>query len=555
MAKTKFIMEAEEAKVVQALLKILDGQKKVENQTRKINKESKKTNQLASKFISGLMGMAAGVASIATIKQAFAAVGDEIRKAMGLQKEFLEVTLTVEQASQKLAHVRKDVSGGGLAQATADIRSLSTATGVTPSVAKEILFFSESALGGRNEKSQASAMGIAQFAGPADLTPEEVKLLPKLFNITKADTSKKQMAVLNQVLAASGGSIAETGEFLRPYISMAGLDIERGVPLAESLAKMTSMIELSGSIEKAATAGNTAIEIARGGQPAAAKLLRGEAKKRNQDYDRMSVAEQLGLVEDVYKDYTSRGQANKLQTVFSREGFRAFEMMFSDAASSKFDEILPKILAAPAEQFVQKMAEQFGKSLTAKTTNLESRGQFAKAKTGQENAARVMLEKMVDEIQSQTHAMTTGFGESMALAFTTNAGERNIIRGGIVEENLNIALNQATDPARRKRLSGLQHRFQTDPTAMLSQKFLRDVAGETDDFMLPTTGQMTGNQGTFVSAHGDAKYFRAFERFFENGGAPMSEATGKEIVGAINNLANKLDGSDVIPTGIGMQVD
>ena len=104
------------------------------------------------------------------------------------RKESLNAAIKLEKLAIKIAYLRTDLSTGGLEAVIQDISDIAMKADVPLEEAEEILRYCECQLGPGTDFAKTAALSIAQFAAPAQLSPREVKKLPKLFSVMKADT-------------------------------------------------------------------------------------------------------------------------------------------------------------------------------------------------------------------------------------------------------------------------------------------------------------------------------------------------------------------------------
>ncbi|GAH18327.1 unnamed protein product, partial [marine sediment metagenome] len=244
------------------------------------------------------------------------------------------------------------------------------------------------------------------------------------------------MQILNQIHAATAGSIAETGEYLEPFISTAVSDIERGFTMGESLARMTAGIETTGSIAEAATMSRRLVDIAAGRTKAGLKFLTGQAKKRDVDFGALTDPQRFEFVRGLYHEFQKAGTMDVLKTKLDVRGFAAMRALFSEVGERKYFGMLPVIEEAAGGTAVQQMAEQYKGLLTAEKTQIETRGTLAKARTGREQKEENVLWSMMADAHDIARTRTAGFGGFARLALTPEYLEKRNILRMIVRENL-----------------------------------------------------------------------------------------------------------------------
>ncbi|MHC4123923.1 MAG: hypothetical protein ACYSSI_10145 [Planctomycetota bacterium] len=519
MAKTQFILEADKGKAVAAFLDLIDKQEKTTAGLRKMNKEGRKAGDATArgaknagkelKGVSGEMGKVgqaakssmtnitswiAGFASVTSIAMGIKKIVDGMKEAAGLRKEMLGVAVSTEQLSLKIANLRRDVSEKGVETVTKDIADISRKTKVPLDVASQMLFYSESALGAGTKTAKSAAMTIGEFAGPAGLTSEEVKQIPKLFSITKADTRKKQLELLNQMYAATRESIAEAGEWVEPFVSTVVSDIERGFTPAESMARFTSAIETTGSIAEAANMSKRLIDVVSGRNKQALEFLSkqfateeagrmgvdvskfmrkkksGELElevgkleehlvsKGGKTFGQMTDPERFVYGEKLYLKAKAEGRTDWLKTQLDTKGFAAMRALYSETARRKYAEVLPKIEAAKESDVVQQMSKQYQGLMTAKSIGRQTRKTMAQSRLGKEREPDVVLSEITDDVFKLYKAGLEGLGEYVKVS-AYPAKKRHISRM-IVRQNLGLALEKAEGGQKYAEIESLMKEFE-----------------------------------------------------------------------------------------------
>ena len=452
--KVTFNLEANEAKAVQALLRVVDAQDKGVAGMRRLNREAQKSQTVLQGIGQSVAGWLTAFASIGTVVQGLRAIVSEMKEATALRREMTEVAKTTEELTIKIANLRKDVSAGGIAAVTRDVAAIATQTKIPFDVASRALFYSESAMGAGTPQALAAATTIGQFAAPAGLKPDEVRLIPKLFSITGATDRQKQLQILNQLHAATAGSIAETGEYITPFLSTAVSDIERGFTLSQSLARMTAAIETTGTVSDAATMSGRLADIAAGRNVRALKYLTEQGRTRGVDFTALSDPQRLEFARRLYHEHQAAGTMDELKTKLDVRGFAAMRALFSEVGERKYYSMLPEIEQAAGGTAVQTMAEQFKGTLTAQEAGRETTVQLAQTLLAQERQPDILLTKVSGDILKQVHGRLRGFGEYTTAGLTADAFEQHRIAKMVMQENLALAYEQAGG-AERDRIAGL----------------------------------------------------------------------------------------------------
>lgn len=571
MADIKFQMEGEISDAARSLAEFIDLQESVDKKFDGIAKSAGKASAAAGKFgrakgkvkgikdevtgfnaaaekaITSVKNWVGGFVGLSGVVRSIQNLVAEMEKARTLQKEMLGTAVDVEKTVMKTAHLRGDVSDAGIAAARSDIASVAQQAKVSLPVAAQIQFFSESAMGAGTVAAGTAAKNIAAFSGAAGLSPDEVKMIPKLFSVMKADTSAKQMKILNQVYKAAGGSIAETGEYLQPFISTAVSDIERGFTLPQSLARMTAAIETTGSVAEAGTASQRLADITAGRSERGLKFLTEQAAKKGVDFASLTDPQRMEFARAMYGDFKAAGQLDVLKTQLDVKGFASMRAMFSETGQRKYKQMLPQIEAAAGSDAVKRMAGQYESTLTAQMIGRQTHQQLTEAMTGRQRHIASDFEMMIDDIQRQAHAIPETFGESLTLAIDPESIERKKIARTLINQSLwkeyfaEQPLESGEMNPRQRRLMNL---IMARP-AIISQhpEYLEQVYAETDGF-----ANMQGEEFRERAGHGI--YSRALTQYFE-------QLTGavKENTKAIRDLAETERSKNIVGADIGAGMD
>lgn len=567
MAKTTFVLEAQEAKAVDAYLKVIDKQDKATASLRRMNREAGKVRgevgqvgKTADSTAGKIASWMAGFATIGTVVAGLKAVVNEMQNASALRKEMHKAALSTEQLATKLAHLRGDVGRGGLAAVQKDISSIASAARIPLDVAATTLFYTESTFG-PGKAARSAAEVISAFAAPAGLTSEEVKMLPKLMSITGADTRQKQMQLVNMIYAATKGSIAETGEYLQPFVKTATSDIARGYTIEQSLARMTSAVEMTGTADVAAEMSSRIAAITSGRNERALGFMQEEyaldqirqrgidpsrfykragGRKRGEGgpatfdtgaaeaamgakFTDLTDPERLEFVRGLYHRYKEAGEMDVLKTRLDVRGYEAMLALFSPAAEKKYEQMLPAIATAKGSDAVQRMAADYLTTMGAVSQKMQTRTAMGQLRIGSEVEPEVVLGKMTEEVLGQIKSQLRGGYESTAFALTPESVEKWHVSRAIVRQNLALAYEQAGTPERRGYIEDLRARL--GQTRLLGRN--PQLVGE----MYEATGGfgMIEEQGRLPLGMQPA-YRRGMETYFG-----ITEKTGEKLIKALDN--------------------
>jgi hypothetical protein len=470
MADIKFQMTGEISDAARSMAEFIRLQEKVDAEFDQMSKSAGKADRAVKKIGSkkkdikgvndevGGFNKAAGTAAtratnwikgfvgISLVVKSIQMMVSELQKASEIQKNMLGIAVDWEKETMKVAHLRGDVSESGVRAAQKDVADLAKKAGVSLEVASQIQFYSESALGSGTDVARTGAANIAGFAAAANLTPEEVKQIPKLFSVMRAGTDEEQKKILNQLYEATRQSIAESGEYIKPFISTAVGDVERGFTLSQSLARMTAAIETTGSVEEAATMSGRLADIAAGRTKKGLEFMTTEAGMRGLDYAGMTDPQRLEFSRRLYGEFKGEGNMDVLKTQLDVKGFSAMRALFSDVGQEKYAAVLAGVRAAEERDTVERMAEQYKSSLTGMKTLQDVNVQIDKARSGRTAFASAMLEEQVKALEEQFYAQAdvrNKFASSLWNTVTFGTGVRGIARESLITKGLSAAHEEA----------------------------------------------------------------------------------------------------------------
>ena len=461
------------------------GMKEAGSAAGKTTKELSSMNDMTARAATNITSWLGSFATIAAVTQGVRSLTAALRETSELQAEMFGTAVDLETQMIKIAQLRGDITPSGMAAVRADIADVRRKTHLSTEVTASSLFFAESSLGPGTAaaKSAATAMGV--FAGPAGLTAEEVQLIPKLFSTQKADTYEKQMEVLNITKVGTGGSIAETGEYLEPYVNLAVILAEREFTLEQTTALMTAGIEAFGP-RKAGRATRIAVDIATGKTEASKKWLTERAAERGLDFRAMSSPERMDFTRSLYQEYRAADRKEEFETGLNvGQSFQFVESILGEAATAKYNAMLPLVKEARKSTEVQEMGEQYPTTLKAVSTDLEEDKRLAEAETGEEKKTKVVLDRMTEAVLEQVHANVESFGEHIGLIATI--GEKRKVAEMIIRENFALAwedVKKTEDPADDIRLKELYKKFDDIKILSTNLDFVEQAFIETEGFNL-----------------------------------------------------------------------
>lgn len=535
--------QREQAKAIRAL----------ESGTSKRNKGLKKTKQemagigtVSKSTVTSVITWVKGFAGLAAISAFLSKIVASMKEAADVQKDMLSEALGFEGISMKIAQLRKQTGPAGQRAAQRDILSVARGANVLPDVAAQALFFSESSFEPGSAAAMSSAEAIAGFAAPAGLTPEEVKGIPKIFSAFGAKTRPQQDVILNQIVAATGGSSAETGEFINPLVSLTNVFKSMGFTFEETLAKMTAQIEVSGSVSKAAEDTRRFAEIASGRRTEKAMdFLVSEGKKQQVDFKALSVPERLEFfTEKIFDKFAKAGRLDELSKVLGGESFKVVQLGASETARRKFKTILPKISEARESTFVQDLAREFSKTITARETQFQISKLSSSSKLGVEREASARLELMIDEIFKISQSLRGGIGDEILDVLTPDILEKRNIGLLLLEENLNLARQQAGTDRETKLIDTLLKRLESIESLRANKDLVSEIFDITQGFELPSKlGRLDFKPDSFLDKglnikllEGTMRQAESIERFF--GISPDEDSGGQSLLPGVGGIGN-----------------
>ncbi len=395
-------------------------------------------------------------AALMSLKGAYREVTQAADETLRKHRELLDATASLEQLAMIVAQMRGDVSRAGISQAQQDILSISEQYAIPLRQAERALFFGESALGRGTPAGLAAGRTVAMMAGAARLEPEEVKQIPKLYQILDATTEQKQLEVLNMLNRAAGVSIAELGEMTQPFISSVVSLTERGIPYDEALAYMVAAIQTSGSPAEAATMMERLVDISAGRTEAGLEYLSEQYAKAypGGDFRRLTDRERLAFTKELYlrKKAEGPGAMDELKTSLDVRGFAALRALYSDAGLRLFEQAMSEIPASATSGELETMYGEYMSTLTARMIRDETQAMAAAARAGQEYAASGILETQTERLMRHYKA-DRPYGESL---FNWLAGgTRRIMRIQFLKLQLEAAYQMAQTPEERHRIQSL----------------------------------------------------------------------------------------------------
>ena len=479
-----------------AMKAMADGGDKAAKKTGKVKDQMTGVGKVATASLSAIKGYIASFGGLAGVAALFNGIVASMREGAEIQKTMLGEAVGLEGTVMKIAHLRKDTSTAGQMAAQKDVAAIAQAQHVPLEVAADALFFSESSFDPGSEAAKSSAAAIADFAAPAGLTPEQVKGLPKVFSAFGADTRQQQDVILNQLVAGTGGSSAETGEYIGPLVSLANVFKEMGFTFEQTLGRMTAQIEVSGSVSKAAEDARRFAEIASGRRTEKAMdFMVAEGKKDGVDFQKLSVPERVDYFsKNIYDDYAKAGKLDELSMVLGGESFKVVQLGASQTAREKYKSIMPKITKAKASTYVQDMAVDFAATITARSTDRQIRKTLAEAALGREKEPQARLKEMVDDIFDLSKGLADGKGDILYRAIHPESFEKSAIARNLIRENLFLAKDAAAEPDKAKIQEMIDRMIHID-SFRANPDFVKQAYDVTQGFEMPyEAGRLNWNK-------------------------------------------------------------
>ncbi len=484
-AKTTFILEANEAKAVNAYLRVVDAQNKAITGTRKLTREGKGAGKSMEGIGRSIMGWAAGIASVATLRRGLRAVFDEMERIKEAQKTMYDAALTNEDRILKIAHLRGDLSKESRERIRKEIADLALETSVSLEVANKAKFYMESAYG-TGPAAATAALTEAKFAGPAGINPEEITVMPAILKKWEAETTEEQMKVFSQIYAGTKASLADVGQYLPQLIKAQSTAKESGFTLAETIALLTTAIEASG-LETAGKTLQSSILYGTGRTAKAHKYLSKEVAKKGKEWGEMGSVERYWFTADLYQELHEKGPAAEdvFKLALGGRGYQYFQQMFSKTAKRKYEETLPVIIETMTSNIIDVMAEQFKEWPKAAAARHATLAETGAATTGEAKEPFVELSKMSAKMIEQADAKVKGWGDIIRFGLTPEKIRGFNMAQNILQENLLLAIEaEGRGTAKREELSKLYFQtYQPSPFATRPD-YLRDVYEATEGFEL-----------------------------------------------------------------------
>lgn len=529
-----------------AMMAMAEGGDKAAKKTGKVKDEMSGVGKAAAGSMTAVRNWIAGFAGLSTVATVLNGIVSSMREAAEMQKEMLSESESLESIVMKIAHLRKDASTSGQLSAQRDVAAIAQSSHVPLPVAAETLFFSESSFAPGSAAAKSSAAAIADFAAPAGLTPEQVKGLPKIFSAFGADTRAKQDTILNQLVAGTGGSSAETGEYIQPLVGLTNVFKSMGFTFEQTLARMTAQIEVSGSVSKAAEDARRFAEIASGRRTEKAMDFMSEhAKAKGVDFASLSVPERVEFFEkNIFDEYAKSGRLDELSTVLGGESFNVVQLGASATARSKYANILPAIQAATSSSYVQDMAGDFAGTITARSADRQARKTLARAALGREKEPQARLEEMTADIYEIAFNKADTFPELLDRALLPKGLEKRHIAADLIRENLYLA-RESAPAADQNKYTNMLKRLDKITSFRANPEFVRQAYEMTHGFEMPyETGRIFWNDqlpsfrntdaGRYsgkvdYSTPGFKRYLEAIEDYFNVGKGENGEGGGEAI--------------------------
>lgn len=477
-----------------------------------------------------------GFASISVVTRGLRYMVDTMREARDLQKEMLGQTVTSEELALKTAHLYGDVSPQNLKKMEAEQIRLARIGNITKQTASQIQFFSRSAMG--TEEAGWSAMKtIGKFAGPAGLSDEEVRSLPKFFKLINADTEKKQMEALEGLYGATKGSITMVGEMIDPFLKLLGPGLGRGFSWEQLLSRHMGLLETLGP-ERAAQAGLIVGEVTGGKTKKAQDWFSKLGKERGVDWREMSGPERYEFMREYYreiKDDTKKVDEMTLMLGGAR-GSRVVRYAFGEASEKHEAFTLKKIEEAKGSGVIEKMYKEFGESTIALSRKLELGKQIAETEMGRQKAKMTYFNQHVETIHRLALADTD------TAAFRRRLPSKELQKSAVAHKYMQDQLRgiQPGEPGYEE----AQDMARNAPASYtLNQKYVEKAYDLTKGFSIG--GKTRPAQSYYPDATEDKAWGGGFRAFYEMQ-AKLDEAANeqttvqKETLGVLKEIRDKL---------------
>ncbi len=483
--KTTFVLEAKEAKAVNAFLKVVDLQNKAIDGQKKLSRQGKQTSQSLEGIGKSIMGWAAGIASVATFVRGLRNVSEETEKIKQSQKEMYDIALTNEERILKLAHLRGDVSLGNIQKIRKETEALALKTSVPFGTAASLKFYMESALG-TGPAAITAAEAALKFAGPARIQPEELALIPAVIKKWEAATPKEQSELFSAVYGGTKASLADVGQYIPQLMTVQSTAKEYGFTLAQTLALLTTAIEAAG-LEKSGQTLMSSMLYGTGRSKKAHEYLSGEAARKGKEWGEMGAVERYWFTAGLYEEAREKGPAAEdvFKLAVGGKGYQYFQQMFSATSRRKYEEVLPAIMEKVSSDIVDVMAEQFQRLPLAVKTRHATFAETGAATTGEKKSPFAVLSEITTETIKQADANVRGWGDIIRFGLTPEKFRMFNMAQNVLQENLLLAIkeSEAGSPERNRLLRLYRQTYQPSPFS-IRPDYLKDVYEATEGFEL-----------------------------------------------------------------------
>jgi uncharacterized membrane protein len=220
MAKVKFNLEADEAKAVNAFLRVVDAQQKAERSMGGVNRRSQEQNKVFGQLNSSIKGYIAGFATLGTVTQALRMFNEELNRNAEIIKSSERIrsqTLSLAAGDKTTAAFLREqeekyattagVSPENASQAVFNIKSIFS----EDKIAEAVDFVSKADSFVRDSGKFAEGIGTVQNALGEAETGGVAQLGNKIFaaaNVSKTDPSEfgNELSKIAKTGATVGGS-------------------------------------------------------------------------------------------------------------------------------------------------------------------------------------------------------------------------------------------------------------------------------------------------------------------------------------------------------------
>ncbi len=553
----KTVWEGDAGKLLSAMSKIVEKYKEVNGEVKNFGKHGQESGDMVDdalgKAANSAKNFIMGFATVGGVIASIKSLVDQMKEIISLRNEMFQTALSVEQIGLKIANLRGDVSKAGMDKVVKDLENISLAGRVSPKIVGGIMESAEATLGPGTPAAMAASINMAKLYGPAGLT-NEGDILPKIFKTANADTSEKQLKILNEIIAAQGGSTVKLGDFLQNYGSVLITDLRKQFTLEQSLAKYSAAMTTSATAGEAATMDEEVTRLLSTPSLKGFKYLKSKAHQQGMDFIQMESPERLAFAQQLYGQFQTKEEKEKFRlAVAPRGGWNSVEGMFSEtgqAAAADTKSRLNKVI----DNYVENRIKNFEEVLTAKSIESDIAKMFDETKVTGKVSATVLLEAAVKNKWRTEHAGAASNEEFIKMWANVKEIEQFREQRSILRQNLGIAYEKA--PAGRKEyIQDLYTRAMGMGSATLNPQLIQEISDVTGNFQLQRQTGRTINPNLFQKAVINPQNYEYGAISMEDRKLSAVAADDlKENTKALNRLSRAIEDSNLSSIGPNIEI-